>query len=172
MAETPPEDAAQIRAFGGEVWYENGQTFDRLSDQEFARNIKNHALYGLGLKEPIDPSNEISQAFLSGTARIIRASTIPELQFKKDVSYDMYAFNPGFGHYSQVGEWGRVGHNETYMYELEKKYPTMKASYIAAYGDIGFILYPKTGAAAPASTAVAQGTATATGTKTVAVSAQ
>ncbi|MCJ2067705.1 hypothetical protein MKK75_02610 [Methylobacterium sp. J-030] len=164
MAETPPEDVAQIRAFGGEVWYEYSQTFDRPSDQEFARNIKNYTLYGLGLNEPIDPSNEISQALLNGTARVIRASTILGSQFKKDVSYDMYAFNSQVNHYTQVGEWGRTGHNEDYMYELEKKYPTMKVSYIAAYGDFGFILYPKTGAAAAASTAVAQGQGTGTAT--------
>jgi hypothetical protein len=171
MAATPADDAARIRAFGGEVWYEDNQTYDQISDKEFFRNVKNLSLYGGLLRDPIDPTNEVSQAFLNGTAQIIRGSKIPEVQYK-DVDYQMYAFNSEANRYTHVGQWGHWSYNHAYEDELARKNPTMNVTLVYAEGDIAFILFPKTGAAASAPTAVAQGTGTALGTKPVAASAR
>lgn len=148
MAETPAEDAAEIRSRGGTVWYEYGHLNDRVGDKEFYRNIKNYALYSETLRDPIDPSDKRAQAFLNGTAQIIRGSNIPELTYDF-ANYIYFAQNPEVGRYTQVGGWGRLKTNfDQVSDEIEKKNPTMNVSYIWADGDVAIILYPKTGSAA------------------------
>jgi hypothetical protein len=160
MSETPPEDAAEIRAKGGTLWYEYSQFSDRISDKEFFRNIKNFALYGGNLTDPIDPSDERSQALLNGTAQIIRGSKIPELQYSSAV-YNYYEFNADANQYKWAGGFGRDHINQEYIKDLEKKNPSMHVSVIWANNDVAFILYPKTASAQ----AVAQGSVAATDTK-------
>lgn len=165
MAETPPEDVARIKAKGGEIWYNDMQFSDRPSDKEFFRDIKNYALYGGGLEDPIDPSNELSQALLKGTAQMIRGSSIPEY-WERSPSYTMYAYNSAAGQYKWIGGWSGGGDSNANQIidDLKKKNPTMNVTCHWADNDVAFILYPKTGAAASASTAVAQGTAAGAGT--------
>jgi hypothetical protein len=165
MTETPPEDVARIKAKGGEIWYNDMQFSDRPSDKEFFRDIKNYALYGGGLEDPIDPSNELSQALLKGTAQMIRGSSIPEY-WERSPSYTMYAYNSAAGQYKWIGGWSGGGDSNANQIidDLKKKNPTMNVTCHWADNDIAFILYPKTGAAASASTAVAQGTGAGAGT--------
>ncbi|SDM99992.1 hypothetical protein SAMN05216360_10524 [Methylobacterium phyllostachyos] len=159
MAETPPEDVARIKAKGGEIWYEDSQFFDRRSDKEFFRDIKNYALYGGSLDEPIDPSNARSQALLKGTAQIIRGSRIQDF-FDHYASYTMYAYNSDANQYKWLGGWDRDENNARQIIdELQKTNPTMKVSSIWAGNDVAFILYPKTDST---TTAAAEGRAAGT----------
>ncbi|MCJ2126317.1 hypothetical protein [Methylobacterium sp. J-077] len=165
MAETPPEDVAQIKSLGGEIWYNDKQFYDRPSDKEFFRDIKNLALYGGNLDQPIDPSDELSQALLKGTAQMIRGSNIPEYHVHS-ASYTMYAYSSAAGQYKWIGGWGGGGESNSHdiLEGLIKKNPTMHVAVLGADNDIAFVLYPKSGSATPTVTAAAQGSATGTGT--------
>jgi len=165
MAETPPEDVAQIKSLGGEIWYNDKQFYDRRSNKEFFRDIKNLALYGGNLDQPIDPSDELSQALLKGKAQIIRGSNIPKL-YNRSFSYSMYAYNSAADRYKWIGGFDRGESNAREVLEdIIKKNPTMHVTWLWADNDVAFVMYPKTASATPASTAVAQSSVTATGTK-------
>lgn len=151
MADTPAGEAAQLRAMGATMWYERTQTFDRISDQDFFRDIKNIALYDVDLLSPINPSSELSQAFMSGKAQIIRGSKVPELQMKR-TDYVMYEFDTGTKKYENIGELGFSSINKEKLESFAKENPNMHVSYIWADGDVAIILYPKAAKATPAST--------------------
>ncbi|SDN00020.1 hypothetical protein SAMN05216360_10525 [Methylobacterium phyllostachyos] len=171
MAETPPEDVARIKAEGGEIWYEDSQFFDRPSDREFFWDAKNLALYGGSLEDPIDPSDELSQALLNGTAQMIRGSNIPGY-YERTFSYNMYAYNSGADQYKWIGGWGRGESNSDVIREdLIKKNPTMHVACLGLDGDTAFVLYPKTSPTASAATASASSSATGTGTSRPATAA-
>ncbi|SFJ50335.1 hypothetical protein [Methylobacterium brachiatum] len=171
MAETPTEDVVQIKALGGEIWYERSQTYDQISDKEFFRNIKNQVLYGPELTDPIDPSNQTAHALLNGTAQIIRASKFQELQYKS-TEYITYALDNRDNKYKWIGGLSNSDYNQAYLHDLEKKSPGMEVSYIIwAHGDAAFILSPKTTSATSASTAVGRRNATETGTKPTSIAA-
>ena len=164
MAETPPEDVARIKAMGGEIWYEDSQFFDRRSDKEFFRDARNLALYGGSLDQPIDPSNELSQAILKGTAQMIRGSNISEY-YDRTFSYTMYAYNSGADQYKWIGGWNRGECNSTEILDdLIKKNPTMHVVRLGLQKDTAFILYPKTNPVALNSAATAQSSTAETGT--------
>lgn len=165
MAETPPEDVAQIKSLGGEIWYNDKQFYDRPSDKEFFRDIKNLALYGGNLDQPIDPSDELSQALLKGTAQMIRGSNYPEYHVRS-ASYTMYAYSSDADQYRWIGGWGGGGESNSLeiLEEVIKKNPTMHVDVLGADNDIAFVLYPKSGSATPTAAAAAQSSATGTGT--------
>jgi hypothetical protein len=172
MAETPPEDAARIKAMGGEIWYESSHLRERSSDKDFFRNIKNYALYGGGLTHPIDPSDELSQALLKGTAQMIRGSSIPEF-YDHYAAYTMYAYNADARQYKWVGGFDSDKNNIRQTIEdLKKKNPTMNVTWGAEDNDVAFILYPKTNSATPAATAAAESSAAGTGTNQTAAAAR
>ncbi|MCJ2126318.1 hypothetical protein [Methylobacterium sp. J-077] len=172
MDETPAEDVARIKSMGGEIWYESSHLRERPSDKDFFRNIRNYVLYGLNFDQPIDPSNERSQAFLNGTAQMIRGSSITEF-YSNSFEYTMYAYNADAKQYKWVGGWDRNENNIRQIVEdLGKKNPTMKVTWMAEDDDVAFILYPKTASVTPAATAAAESSAAGTGTNQTAAAAR
>jgi hypothetical protein len=172
MAETPSEDVARIKSLGGEVWYESDQFYDRISDKEFFRNIKNMALYGVDLDQPIDPSSKLSQAILNGTAQMIRGSNIPGF-YERSYDYDMYAYSSEADQYKWIGGWSRGESNVDKFYDdLVKNNPTMHVTKLWGDGDVAFVMYPKDTSTTPTATAVAQSTTTETGTSRASASAR
>lgn len=152
MAQTPQEDVARIRSLGGELWYDCVPTFDHVEDKEMFRNIRNFCLYGGNLTDPIDPSNKTAQAFLNGTARILRASDFPELE-ERTRDYNIYAFIPQIQRYKWVANFSKTDFNREYLKEIEKKIPDMELSLETGYlGETVFVFIPKTSSATQFST--------------------
>lgn len=164
MAETPSEDVARMKAEGATIWYEYGHLRDSYSDEEFFRDIKNYQLYDVDLTSPIDLSSKVSQAFLNGTAQVIRGSKIPGFH-NKSLDYSMYAFNSEADQYKWIGGWGRDENNfDQVADEIRKKNPNMNLSFIWADNDVAFILYPKTASVASPATAGSPGNVRGTAT--------
>lgn len=144
MAQTPPEDVARIKSLGGEIWYDVTPTYDRLDDKEFVRNIKNCCLYGDSLSNPADPSDRVVQAFMNGTARLLRSSDFPDLQVKSR-EYSIYAFNTQAGRYKWVAGFGKTDYSHEYLKGIEENLPNMELVRIFdGPGEMSFLFIPKT----------------------------
>lgn len=148
MAQTSPEDRARIKALGGEIWYDCIPTYDHIEDREMFRNIRNSCLYGANLSNPVDPNDRTAQAFLNGTARILRSSDFPDLQARTR-DYNIYAFSPGAQRYKWIASTGGSSYNDEYLNKLKKKIPDMELSLETGYfGESVFVFIPKTAATA------------------------
>lgn len=151
MAQTPPEDVAEIKSLGGEIWYDCVPTYDHIEDKELVRNIRNSCLYGSDLASPIDLSNRVAQAFLNGTARILRSSDFPDLQVKSR-EYSIYALAPQIGRYKWIAGFGKTDYNARYLEEIQKKIPDMELQItFGAPDEMICVFIPKATPATPAS---------------------